>query len=215
MYAKATPLLGGIVIISVITLILFKINLVGLIFGFWMLMSFCSVVVNLWKVCSLNYLLNLIHFIVSLFGLAYWIHLGVKEYKKKNTWPSADLLFEIGICFFMFILSCIEVALSFMCPGKFHQQEPQWYSCAIALISIVENYWKKGRKLREDRLKSQLLNNLEDAFHDIIIICMEEPQSRNKIEFNQKLNDFTKMLSILVAQQREALIIAQQYNEKV
>ncbi|XP_019199185.1 PREDICTED: uncharacterized protein LOC109192927 [Ipomoea nil] len=206
---KSIALIGGFVIIIVITLVLFKRNFIdstGLIFGLWMLMSFDNVVENSWDIMSLSYLLTSFHITVAFFGLTYWIRLSVREYNKTNTRPSIDLLVEIGAWFFMFILNCTVAAVKHSL-RKQQDQVSQWYPVSIAFATIVESYWKRGRKIRANRLKSPLIKNVEDAFHDFVRTCKKEPQSGNIIEFNQKLNDFTRTFCILVAQKREALII--------
>nr|BAF36348.1 hypothetical protein [Ipomoea trifida] len=161
---KIILLLGGFVIISVITLVLFKINLTdstGLVSGIWMLMSYDSAVINSRTIDSISYTLIYLHITVAFFGLTYWIRLSVREYNNKNTRPSIDLLYEIGAWFFMLILNCTLAAVQ-------HQNQEykvyEWYPVALAFTSIVESYWRKGRKLRAKLLKSQLIKNMEDAF---------------------------------------------------
>nr|BAF36307.1 hypothetical protein [Ipomoea trifida] len=112
-------------------------------------------------------------------------------------------------------LSIGSIPLSWMDVGQHLHRKKQykvfeWYPIGTAFTSIVESYWKKGRKVRANQLKSQLIKKVEDAFHDFLRTCMKELQSSNIFEFNQKLNDFTRMLCILVAQQREALTITYQ-----
>nr|AAS79580.1 hypothetical protein [Ipomoea trifida]BAF52536.1 hypothetical protein [Ipomoea trifida] len=210
---KSIAVIGCFVIISVITLVLFKRNVIdstGLIFGLWMLMSLDNAVLKSRKINNLlRYLLIYFHITVAFFGLTYWIRLSVRQYNIKNTRPSIDLLFEMGAWFFMFSLNCTLVAVQHLHRKKQYKVF-EWYPIGTAFTSIVESYWKKGRKVRANQLKSQLIKKVEDAFHDFLRTCMKELQSSNIFEFNQKLNDFTRMLCILVAQQREALTITYQ-----
>nr|BAF52538.1 hypothetical protein [Ipomoea trifida] len=209
---KCIALIGGFVIITVITLELFKRNFIdstGLIFGLWLLMSFDNAGLKSRNIKPLSYLLICLHITVALYGLTYWIRSSVREYNKKNTRPTNDLVFEIGAWLFMFIFNCTVVAAQHTQRNK-EYKITEWYQVAVAFTSIVESYWKRGRKVRENLLKSQLIKNVEDAFHDFVRTFMKQPQSGNKIELIQKLNDFIRMFCILVAQRREDLTIAYQ-----
>lgn len=209
------PLFGGIVIIVMIALILFKklvINSHGLILGFWMLMWLGSVILNTWDIRYLPNLLIYFHIVANLFGLIYWILLAVRDYHRKNTQPSINLLFEIGVWFFMFILSCIEIVV-WALRKKQYKQVSYWYPVVLSFITMVENFCTKGREMRTARLKSQLVKKVEDAFHEVIEAFMKEPQSCTRIEFDHKVNEFTRLFNNLEAQQREALLAYQHYRK--
>lgn len=176
-------------------------------------MLFGSDVLDTWDVRPITGYINLIHIVVNVLGLVYWIRLGMRAYKKKNTRPSIDMLFEIGFWFFMFILSLIEYIIKFFITNKKYFRVYGWYSMAMAFFSMVENYWTKNLEMRVDRIKSQFINNVEDAFDDFTEACVEEPKRGNMIEFDKKLNDFTTMFAVLVAQQQEALTVTHQQQE--
>ncbi|CAH9072801.1 unnamed protein product [Cuscuta europaea] len=206
------PIFGVIILGILITVLLFKrksISSHGLIFGFWMLMWFGSVALNTWDIPHVSKSIVGFNIIVNILGLIYWIRLGMTEYKRKNTWPF-NLMFEIGAWFSMFTLSCVEVFVLLLVGKKQYNQVANWYPVAIASITMLENLWTKGKEIRAQRLKSQLVKDVENAFHEFIEVCMKDPQSCNITEFDQKLNDFTKLFDVLVAQQREYLSVAQQ-----
>nr|BAF36347.1 hypothetical protein [Ipomoea trifida] len=114
----------------------------------------------------------------------------VNEYKMKNKWPSIELLFETGVWLFMVSL------------------------VAVAFGSMIANYWTNLRKTSADRLKPQLIDKAENTFDELIRTFIEEPQNDNINKFDQTLADFTRMLSIIVAQQQEALEIAEQQEAR-
>ncbi|CAH9072799.1 unnamed protein product [Cuscuta europaea] len=207
-YNKLIALSVCVVIICAIALVLFTkkyIDSHGLTLAFWAMMLFGSDVLDAWDVVSITAYIIFIHIVVNLLGLVYWISLGVGHYKKKSTWPSIDVLFEIGVWFFMFSLSWLEFSIRATLRNNKYFRVYRWYPIAIAFVSMVENYWMRNREMRVDQLKSQFIQTLEDAFNDFIDACMEEAQIGN-IPFDQKVNDFT----VSVAQHREALIVAQQ-----
>ncbi|CAH9130437.1 unnamed protein product [Cuscuta epithymum] len=211
--AITIPVFGGISIIIVIVVILFKRKLIsshGLILGFWMLMWFGSVVLNTWDIPRVSKTLVAFHIVVNVLGLVYWIRLGHMEYRRKNAWPSVNLLFEIGAWFSMFTLSCVEVFVLTLVGEPQYRRVSHWYPVAVAFISMVENYWTKGREIRANRMKSQLIKNLEEAFEEVIRLCMEDPKKVNLAEFDEKVNEFYRLLDMVVAQHREAIIVAQQ-----
>ncbi|VFQ89476.1 unnamed protein product [Cuscuta campestris] len=197
----------------VIAVILFKrkhISSHGLILGFWMLMWFGSVVLNTWDIPRVSKTLVSFHVVVNVLGLVYWVHLGLLEYNRKNAWPSANFMFEIAAWFSMFALSCVEVFVLTLAGERQYRRLSHWYPVAIAFISMVENYWTKGREIREDRMKSQLIKNLEAAFKEVIRLCMEHPKKIDIVEFEEKVEEFYRLLDMLVAQYREAVAVAQQ-----
>lgn len=209
------PVFGGIAIIIVIVFILFKrkcISSHAFILGFWMMMWFGSTVLNSWDIPiphASNWLVGF-HVVSNVFGLIYWIRLGLKEHNRKNKWPSVNLMFEIGAWFSMFTLSIIEAFVLGLVGKEQYNQISHWYPVAIAFISMVENYWTKGREIRADRGKSQLVKNLEEAFEEVIRLCLEDPARVSLEEFDQKVEEFYRLLDMLVAQTREAMIVAQQ-----
>ncbi|CAH9072807.1 unnamed protein product [Cuscuta europaea] len=64
--------------------------------------------------------------------------------------------------------------------------------------------------MRLEFVKSQLIKTAEAAFGDLIKSFWENPQRCNIVEFDKKLDTFTGTLSVLIAQQREAFIVARQ-----
>ncbi|VFQ63856.1 unnamed protein product [Cuscuta campestris] len=214
--AITIPLFGGTAIIIVIAVVLFKRRMIdshSLILGFWMLMWFGSVILNTWDFPKLSVLLIYFHIVSSIFGLAYWIRLGVTDYRITNELPPMSLLFEIVAWVFMFVLSCIEVLLWALRGDKQYRQVSHWYPVAFAFISMVENYWNKGKEIRAKRFRSQLVRLVESGFRDFIWTYKEDLQKCDVNEFNRKFYEFTTVFDVLVAQKREAIRRAQYIND--
>ncbi|CAH9138172.1 unnamed protein product [Cuscuta epithymum] len=113
-YYRILSLAVILVIICAISVVLFKKKYVdrhGLMLSLWTVMLFGSDVIDAWDLRSVIAFVNWLHILVNTLGLSYWIGLGVRNYKKKHTWPPADIMFEIGVWFCMFILSWIENAI--------------------------------------------------------------------------------------------------------
>nr|GLL43155.1 hypothetical protein Itr_chr12CG29450 [Ipomoea trifida] len=212
-FRNATPLLVAIAIIGATSVILFKKKFIDdplFSRACWMFMLIGSVVLDSTEDSSLTTPLILLHILVNSLGLSYWIVLDVNDYKRKNTWPSMELLFETGVWLFMVILSWVEFMSRILFKDKEYFQVYYWYPVAIALICMIEKYLTKTMETDGDELKSELIGNGEKAFDDLFRSFLKEPQNDNITKFDQKINDFTKMLSILVARGQEALKIDEQ-----
>nr|AAS79579.1 hypothetical protein [Ipomoea trifida]BAF36301.1 hypothetical protein [Ipomoea trifida] len=212
-FRNATPLLVAIAIIGATSVVLFKKKFIDdplFSRACWMLMLIGSVVLDSTEDSSLTTPLILLHIVVNSLGLSYWIVLDVKEYKRKKTWPSMELLFETGVWLFMAILSWAEYMSWRLFKDKEYFHVYYWYPVAIALISIIEKNLTKKGETDGDELKSESIGNGENAFDDLLRSCLKEPQNDDITKVDQKINDFTKMLSILVARGQEALKIDEQ-----
>ncbi|XP_019190309.1 PREDICTED: uncharacterized protein LOC109184728 [Ipomoea nil] len=208
------PQLVVIGIILATAMVLFKKKFIdgpGFCRACWTLMLFGSDFLDSTEVKSVTTALITLHIGVNSVGLSYWIVLDVKEYKKEKTWPSMELLFETGVWLFMFILSWVEFTSRRLLKGKDYFHVYYWYPIAIiALVSMIEKYLTKTGG--DDELKSELLiENGEKVFDDLVTSFLKQLQNDNNItKFDQKFNDFTRMLSTLVAQRQEALKITEQ-----
>ncbi|XP_019199091.1 PREDICTED: uncharacterized protein LOC109192845 [Ipomoea nil] len=210
---NAIPQLVVTGIILATAVVLFKKNFIdgpGFCRACWTLMLFGSDVLGSTEVKSVTTTLITIHIGVNSLGLSYWIVLDVKEYKRKKTWPSMELLFETGVWFFMFILSWVEFMSGRLLKGTDYFQVYYWYPIAIALFSMIEMYLTRNTETGGDELKSEVIGNGEKAFDDFVRSCLKEPQNDNITKFDQKFDEFIRMLSTLVAQRQEALKIAEQ-----
>nr|GMD73609.1 hypothetical protein Iba_chr12fCG20030 [Ipomoea batatas] len=205
---NATPQLVAIAIIGATSVVLFKKKYIdgpGFCRAFWMLMLIGSVVLDSTEDSSLTTPLILLHILVNSLGLSYWIVLDVNEYKRKKTWPSMELLFETGVWLFMVILSWVEFMSWRLFKDKEFFHAYYLYPIAIALISMIEKYFTKKREIDGgDELKSELTENRENDFDDLVRSCLKDPQNDNITDIDQKINDFTRMLSVLAAQWQEA-----------
>nr|BAF52534.1 hypothetical protein [Ipomoea trifida] len=204
---NATPQLVAIAIIGATSVVLFKKKYIdgpGFCRAFWMLMLIGSVVLDSTEDSSLTTPLILLHILVNSVGLSYWIVLDVNEYKRKKTWPSMELLFETGVWLFMVILSWAEFISWRLFKDKEFFHAYYLYPIAIALSSMIEKYLTKKWETDEgDELKPEVIGNGEKAFDDLLRSCLKDSQNDNISNFDQKINDFTRMLSILAAAQRQ------------
>ncbi|RAL46041.1 hypothetical protein DM860_006195 [Cuscuta australis] len=210
---KVIPLTVVIVIAGVIAVVLFKkqyIDRHGLFLAIWLLLLFGSDVLDTWDVRALTATLNDLHVLVNTLGFGYWLRLAVKGWNKENKRPPSDIFFQIAAWFLMFILSWVEYTIRLVLRNKKYFRVYNWYSISIGFISMVENYWTKSMETKMDEWKSKFIKHVENSFSNFISVCEEDHRNENMVEFDTELNDFVTLFSVLVAQQREALIVAQQ-----
>ncbi|CAH9094178.1 unnamed protein product [Cuscuta epithymum] len=213
---RIIPLCVVIVILGVIAVVLFKkgfIDSYGLTLALWTLLLFASEVLDAWDVRAITFLLILIHILVNLFGLLFWIRLSVTEYTTKKTWPSSEMLFQVGVWFVMFVFSWIEYTVRRLLGNDRYYRVYQLYPIGIALVTMVENYWSNRREIFADQSKLRITENMT-AFDDLVRACAKLVPSGNISELNQKWNDFTEVFFALVAQRREAFIVLQQRSDQ-
>ncbi|XP_019199190.1 PREDICTED: uncharacterized protein LOC109192931 [Ipomoea nil] len=210
-FGDAIPQLVIIVIIGATAVVLFKMNIIdglGISRACWTIMLFGSNVLYSTEVSSLTTALIAVHICVNSLVLSYWIVVDVKVYKRKNAWPSMELLFETGLWLFMVILSWVEFLSRRLLKGKeyFHVVYYCHPIAIIALVSIIEKYLTTKMEISGDKFwKSELIENGDMTFDDLVRICSKEPQNGHVSKLDQKLRELTKMLSIVVAQKHEAL----------
>nr|BAF52541.1 hypothetical protein [Ipomoea trifida] len=181
----------------------------------WTLMAFGNDVFYVRESNLMGGSLLSINIIVNSLGLMCWIVFYVNEYRRKNTsWPSSELLFETGVWLFTDLLSFRKLYSNALSPDQELACVYYWFSIAVAIGSMIANYWTNIRKTSADRLKSQLIRKAENAFDELIRTFMKEPQKDNATKFDQTFTDFIRMLSILVAQQQETLEIAEQQEAR-
>nr|BAF52540.1 hypothetical protein [Ipomoea trifida] len=216
-YRVVLPYLLVIGIINAIAAVLFKMKFIdgpGFSRACWTLMLLGSDVLNSTELRNVVTLLIAAHICMNSLGLACWIVFDVNEYKMKNKWPSIELLFETGVWLFMVSLGMFEYISRIFTKEEEFIGLYCWYPVAVAFGSMIANYWTNLRKTSADRLKPQLIDKAENTFDELIRTFIEEPQNDNINKFDQTLADFTRMLSIIVAQQQEALEIAEQQEAR-
>nr|BAF36313.1 hypothetical protein [Ipomoea trifida] len=182
--------------------------------AWWTLMTFGNDALYSRGSDSGGTLLIFTHMIVNSVGLVCWIAFYVTEYKRENTWPPSELLFETGLWLVTVLLSVRKYFSQATYPEKELAGAYYWFSIAAAFGFMIANYWTNIRKNSADRLKSQLIGKAENAFDELIRTSMKEPQKDNVTKFDQTLTDFIRMLCILVAQKQETLEIAKQQEAR-